>query len=274
MHHPKHHPLTGPLPATTTNDATFASSLPFGDLKPKEFDTQIVSLPNLHQGALMADEGDDCSDKWRTRAIMATKSKHVIRWEEDSDKLWTTKHFNSKAFINTITKIWNLSKGVKAQEINTNLFLFQFFHWKDHDRVIEGELWFFNRNVVVLKAAMAGAQPSKLVPMLTHSRLWVRIYDYPLGWNKERKLRSIADTIGTFLKVDKACTKGWTRSLRVKVLMDLWSLSLMMLHSSEIMVKRLSSLSNMSVYLKFVTIVDRWGMWIMIASSKRMMRVK
>ena len=128
--------------------------------------------------------------------------------------------------------------------------------------------------MVVQKAAMAGAQPSKLAPMLTHSWLWVRIYDYPLGWNKERKLRSMADTIGTFLKIDEGCTKGWTRSLRVKVLMDLRSLSLMKLHLSEIMVKRLSSPSNMSIYLKFVTIVDRWGMWIMVVSSKRMMRVK
>jgi len=41
-------------------------------------------------GALMADEGDDCSNRSRTRATMGTKAKHVIRWEEDSDKAEST----------------------------------------------------------------------------------------------------------------------------------------------------------------------------------------
>jgi len=40
---------------------------------------------------------------------------------------------------------------MEAKEIETNLFLFQFFHWKDLDRVIDGEPWFFDKNVVVLK---------------------------------------------------------------------------------------------------------------------------
>jgi len=87
----------------------------------------------------MADKGDDYSDRSRTRATMAAKAKHVIWWEEDSDKkestelslclvgkLWTIKRFNSKSFVNTITKIWNPRKGLEAKKIDTNNFLFQF----------------------------------------------------------------------------------------------------------------------------------------------------
>jgi len=69
------------------------------------------------------------------------KAKPTVKWEDDSDseenselslclvgKLWTTKRFNSNAFMSTITKIWNPSKGMQAKEIGTNLFWFQFFH--------------------------------------------------------------------------------------------------------------------------------------------------
>uniref|UniRef100_A0A7C8ZPI5 DUF4283 domain-containing protein n=1 Tax=Opuntia streptacantha TaxID=393608 RepID=A0A7C8ZPI5_OPUST len=84
------------------------------------------------------------------------KAKPVVKWEEEIEdeekselslcligKLWTKRRFNSNAFMNTITKVWNPIRGVEAKEIDTNLFLFQFYHWKDLDKVVEGEPWFF-----------------------------------------------------------------------------------------------------------------------------------
>lgn len=57
--------------------------------------------------------------------------------------------------MNKITKIRNPRRGVEAREIGTNPFLFQFFHWKDLNRVVAGEPWFFNKNVGVLKQVVA-----------------------------------------------------------------------------------------------------------------------
>lgn len=49
----------------------------------------------------------------------------------------------------------------------------------------------------------------------------LRIYDCPIGRNKKKRLKSIANSIGTYIKTDENCTKGWTKSIRVRVLMDL-----------------------------------------------------
>ena len=166
---------------------------------------------------------------------MGTRTaKTVVKWAEDSDseenselslclvgKLWTTRRFNSNAFMNTITKIWSPSKGMDAKEIDTNLFLFQFFHWKDLERVVEGEPWFFDKNVVVLKQVLSEARPSEIAETLTHAPFWVRIYDCPLGGRKERRIKVMAESIGTFIKTDDSCTKEWTKSIRTKILMDL-----------------------------------------------------
>ena len=162
------------------------------------------------------------------------KAKAVVRWEDDSDgeenselslclvgKLWTTRRFNSNAFMNLMTKIWSPRKGLVAKEIETNLFLFQFYHWKDLDRVIDGEPWFFDKNVVVLKRVDSASRPSELAETLTYAPFWVRIYDCPLGGRKERRIKALAESIGTLLQIDESCIQGWTKSLRAKVLVDL-----------------------------------------------------
>jgi len=182
----------------------------------------------------MANEGSTGISGGDSRGKRQSKAKAVVRWVEDSDseetselslclvgKLWTTRRFNSHAFMNTMEKIWNPRKGMEAKEIETNLFLFQFFHWKDLDRVLEGEPWLFDKNVVVLKLVTSAARPSELAQSLTHAPFWARIYDCPLGGRKEKKVRALAEAIGTTIKIDENCTKCWTKSLRVKVLMDL-----------------------------------------------------
>lgn len=86
-----------------------------------------------------------------------------MKWDDNSEseenselslcllgKLWT-RRFNSNAFTDTITKTRSPSKGMDVREIDTKLFLFQISHWKDLDRVVEGEPWFFDRHVGVLK---------------------------------------------------------------------------------------------------------------------------
>jgi len=65
------------------------------------------------------------------------------------------------------------------------------------------------------------ARPSELAETLTHAPFWVRIYDCPLGGRKERRVKAMAESIGTLIKIDENCTQGWTKSIRIKVLMDL-----------------------------------------------------
>uniref|UniRef100_A0A7C9EUN2 DUF4283 domain-containing protein n=1 Tax=Opuntia streptacantha TaxID=393608 RepID=A0A7C9EUN2_OPUST len=177
----------------------------------------------------MAAEGSEGLCRGERKGQAPLKAKAVVRWEDDSDgeenselslclvgKLWTTRRFNSNAFMNLMTKIWSPRKGLAAKEIGTNLFLFQFYHWKDLDRVIDGEPWFFDKNVVVLKRVDSASRPSELAETLTHAPFWVRIYDCPLGGRKERRIKALAESIGTLLQIDESCIQGWTKSLRLK----------------------------------------------------------
>lgn len=128
------------------------------------------------------------------------KEKVVVRWEDDEEddqsslslcfvgKLWTIRRFNSHAFMSTMERIWNPKHGLEAKEIGANLFLFQFYHWRDMEKVTEGEPWFFDKSVVVLKPVVKGAQPSTMAESLIYAPFWVRIYDPPLKDTKKAKL--------------------------------------------------------------------------------------
>jgi len=120
----------------------------------------------------MAKEGQEGYGSGGSKGKGLMKAKPVVKWEADSEsevnselslclagKLWITRRFNSNAFMNMITKIWSPSKGMDVKEIDTNLFLFHFFHWKDLDRVVEGEPWFFNKIVVVLNVTGRSRTP-------------------------------------------------------------------------------------------------------------------
>jgi len=89
------------------------------------------------------------------------------------------------------------------------------------EKVTEGEPWFFDKCVVVLKPVVKGAQPSTMVKSLIYAPFWVRIYDPPFEGYKESKIRALANSLGTYIKADEDCKVGWTKSICFKALMDL-----------------------------------------------------
>jgi len=176
----------------------------------------------------------DCSGSKVKRLDFSENRKEsvVVRWEDYEDeqsslslclvgKLWTIRRFNSNAFMKTMEMIWNPKQGLEAKEIGTNLFLFQFYHWKDMERVTEGEPWFFEKCVVVLNPVIKGIQPSTMAESMTHAPFWVRVYDPPFEGVKESRIRTLANSLGTYIKTDEECKVGWTRSIRFKALMEL-----------------------------------------------------
>ena len=110
--------------------------------------------------------------------------------------------------MNTMEKIWNPKHGLEAKEIGTNLFLFQFHRKKDIERVTEGEASFFEKCVVVLKPVIKGIQPFTMVEFMTHAPFWVRIYDPPFEGRNESKIRTLANSLGTYIEADEECKVG------------------------------------------------------------------
>ncbi|KAF2298221.1 hypothetical protein GH714_019545 [Hevea brasiliensis] len=116
-------------------------------------------------------------------------------------KLWTNKHFNAYPLMDTMTKAWKTSEGVEARLIRNNLFSFQFFHWRDKQKVFDSQTWHFDNQVLILKDVSGEEQPSMLqffsVPH------WVHIYDWPLKACSRGIVQMIASKIGLIEEYDE-----------------------------------------------------------------------
>ncbi|KAK6142487.1 hypothetical protein DH2020_022835 [Rehmannia glutinosa] len=132
-------------------------------------------------------------------------------------KVATHKPFNAFGLLETMKKVWKPTHGI-AKEIESNLFSFQFKHWRDVDKILSMEPWQYDKNILVLKRLDSGVQPSSLnfdfVPF------WIRIYDLPIAGRQTTVLRAIGNRCGQFLEVDPKTLDRVDRSIRIKILLD------------------------------------------------------
>lgn len=59
-------------------------------------------------------------------------------------------HVDFQAMQQTLAALWKPSMGVYIKDLDTNLFLFQFYHEVDAKRVMEGCTWSFIRRALVM----------------------------------------------------------------------------------------------------------------------------
>ena len=76
------------------------------------------------------DDITDFEDK-EDEASNAKLSLHLV------GKLLTTKPFNSEALKHTL-QVQSLQEGVVIRYMGANLFIFQFLHWRDMEKVLNG----------------------------------------------------------------------------------------------------------------------------------------
>lgn len=63
------------------------------------------------------------------------------------------------AMQHTMAALWKSGKGVYMRELDTNLYLFQFYHEIDVKRVMEGSPWSFNRRALIMARLKEGENP-------------------------------------------------------------------------------------------------------------------
>lgn len=134
-------------------------------------------------------------------------------------KLWGDRPFNTQAFQSTLKQIWRVKHGVDIRILGKNIFTFQFYLWKDMDRVLAGEHWWFDKRVLVLQRMEGVEQPSDLTP--THTPFWVRAYDVPFNLRHHDTIQILGDRIGSFLYWDNDEDHLWGKFVRFRVLVDL-----------------------------------------------------
>ncbi|TXG71995.1 hypothetical protein EZV62_000574 [Acer yangbiense] len=66
-------------------------------------------------------------------------------------KVLTTKLVNRVAFMDVMTSIWRVSKGVEFEGVEDNIFAFQFKNMEDRQRIIAGGPWSFDRAMIIFE---------------------------------------------------------------------------------------------------------------------------
>ncbi|KAL2933509.1 Aspartate--tRNA ligase 1 cytoplasmic [Bienertia sinuspersici] len=152
------------------------------------------SNPNA-QPDILAIEGEDkgSDEGFQTKAPMdeTNNAEEEIDWAEDGEeedtarlelslvgKLWNDRNVNTNAFITTIVNVWQAKHGVEISNIGKNMYVFQFHHWRDKQKVLENQPWHFDRFALLLGDISDKVKPSETE--LHHLPMWVRVYNLPL----------------------------------------------------------------------------------------------
>ena len=79
-----------------------------------------------------------------------------------------------------LASFWRPVKGMVARKLEPNRFLFQFFHEKDLNRVMEGSPWTFNKAPLLLERLQEEDDPWLM--QVTHLEIWVQVYGLRVGF--------------------------------------------------------------------------------------------
>lgn len=131
----------------------------------------------------------------------------------------TEKNINVRAMKSKLADIWKPAMGISIKELETGIFLFQFYHKEDMLWVSNGGPWQFDNAMLCINIVPNGEDPLN-VP-LWYLNIWLQIHDLPSGLMTEPVGKQLGDFFGEFLEYDlKNNTSIWRESMRIKVRLD------------------------------------------------------
>lgn len=120
----------------------------------------------------------------------------------------------------TMAAIWKPGKGVYIKQVYVNLFVFQFYHEIDLNRVIDGSPWSFNRKVLLIGRMNKNMNP-RCVP-LDAIDLWVQVHDMQPGFMTKIIMKEIGNQVGKYISSCASNYKGvWREYMRIRVTIDI-----------------------------------------------------
>ena len=117
------------------------------------------------------------------------------------DQILTAIPLNFDVGRRTLLHIWSLKDGVIIRSMGSNLFLFQFFHWRDRDTVLNGRPWCFENKLLVLQEIDREKQPADME--FNFLPFWIRLYNLFVGYRSDEKVRTIAKALRDVLEIEE-----------------------------------------------------------------------
>uniref|UniRef100_A0A803QNA4 Uncharacterized protein n=1 Tax=Cannabis sativa TaxID=3483 RepID=A0A803QNA4_CANSA len=162
-----------------------------------------IQLEEEEEGALLCDLVEDVGQSIDERWCLV-------------GKFLTSRVIDSLSMQHTLASLWQPGKGMFVKELQTNLYLFQFYHEADIQRVIEGSPWTFNKFQLVFERLKKGEDP--MLVKLCRLDIWVQLHNLRPGFMFDSVVQRVANYIGTYVKSDPKNFNGvWRNYLRVRV---------------------------------------------------------
>lgn len=131
----------------------------------------------------------------------------------------TDRCIHSHIMKERMSEVWRPVKGVSIKDVSPGIFLFQFFHKLDMEKVLGGGPWTFDNHALVLER-MKMRIPLQAIS-LNHVDFWVQVHNLPIGFMTELVGKLLGNYIGEFLDYDpsnNSCV--WRTYMRIWVKVD------------------------------------------------------
>ncbi|XP_021848791.1 uncharacterized protein [Spinacia oleracea] len=115
-------------------------------------------------------------------------------------------------------KVWAPANNMVIRVIGPNLFAFQFFHWRDKEKVLMGRPWCWENHLVVLKEVAGDEQPENVI--LDRSPFWVRVCKLPFNCRSNAYVKALTAGVGEFLDIEEDVL-GLDRYRQIKLMIDI-----------------------------------------------------
>lgn len=83
----------------------------------------------------------------------------------------------------TLRSVWRVSKDVQIQSLTDNLFMFKFSTIRDKQRHLDGSLWTYDKQFLLLEE-YDDKRPSSY--LFKDAAFWIRVYGLPLNLMTKR----------------------------------------------------------------------------------------
>ncbi|XP_031104042.1 uncharacterized protein LOC116007477 isoform X3 [Ipomoea triloba] len=180
---------------------------------------KITDLPAFN--LIVADQCADLTiEDEETGGLEApyTDVVHVESWDLVG-RFITDRNIKFDHMQQVMASTWRPLMGVRILSLDENLFLFQFPHVKDMQRVIDDGPWSFENNILVCKQVQLGIRPEDVG--LDKVAFWVQVHDLPAIYASPEFIACIGGYVGTFISEDPNNFGHSRRSFyRIRVEMD------------------------------------------------------
>lgn len=118
-----------------------------------------------------------------------------------------------------MTDIWQPGKGIMVKELSNSIYVFQFYHYRDLKKVVDGGPWTYDNHLLILHQLKPGENPLK-VPLF-FANFWLQVYDVRAGYMSVAVGRQLGNFYGRFIEYDSKGNAGiWISFMRIRVCLD------------------------------------------------------